>query len=58
MNSGSAADITGLPTFGDMIALKVIALRQKKGSFADVADLKALGYGFYVKFAKANHLDL
>jgi len=58
LNSGSAADITGLPTIGDVIALKVIALRQKKGSFADVADLKALGYGFYVKFAKANHLDL
>merc|ERR1719239_452066 len=58
LNSGSAADIAELPTIGNVTALKVIALRQKKGSFADVADLKALGYGFYVKFVKANHLDL
>merc|ERR1712192_171320 len=58
LNSGSAADITELPTIGDVKVLKVIALRQKKGSFADVADLKALGYPFYVQFVKANHLDL
>ena len=58
LNSGSAADIAELPTIGSVTALKVIAMRQKKGSFADVGDLKALGYGFYVKFVKANHLDL
>ena len=58
LNSGSAADIAELPTIGSVTALKVIALRQKKGSFAGVGDLKALGYSFYVKFVKANHLDL
>jgi len=58
LNSGSAADIAELPTIGSVTALKVIGMRQKKGSFADVGDLKALGYGFYVKFVKANHLDL
>ena len=58
LNSGSAADIAELPTIGGVTALKVVAMRQKKGTFADVGDLKALGYGFYVKFVKANHLDL
>ena len=58
LNSGSAADIAELPTIGSKTALKVITLRQKKGSFDDVGDLKSLGYSFYVKFVKANHLDL
>ena len=58
LNCGSAADIAELSTIGSVTAQKVIALRQKKGSFADVGDLKALGYGFYLKFVKANHLDI
>ena len=58
LNCGSAADIAELPTIGSVTSLKILAMRQKKGSFDDVADLKALGYGFYVKFVKANHLDL
>ena len=58
LNSGSEADLKELATIGPVTALKILDLRNKLVAFKDVADLKALGYAFYVKFVKANHIDI
>jgi DNA uptake protein ComE-like DNA-binding protein len=58
LNCGSEADIKELATVGPVTALKIIQLRSKHGQFKEVADLKEMGYGFYIKFVKGNHIEI
>ena len=58
LNRGSLADLKELPKIGPVRAQKILEMRDAKGGFKDVSDLKAIGYAFYIEFVRANHLDM